>query len=272
MTSTYHTPIAYGAAATGAGLEAPLGQLDAAIVALAASLGSTTLPITVTDAQASSGQKVVPVAATTGFLAGMSIWIGDVAGTFEIRVIDTIQAGVSVTVTVNLTNTYAAGKIVAGSPSEIVDARGTFATLAARLLANIGTGSALSGMALTPTSVTATGLVSVGGALLTPGIIQPAALTGDTNNWNPAGLSTCSGIIISTSGGTHHLTGLVAQPAGTRIRLFMDASGAVILDCASGSSSAGNQFLTAGSAAVTIRGFGSVDIISTQGYWWVGGV
>lgn len=133
MSTNKHTPLAFGAALTAAIMNSPLGQLDAGIVAIENALAQTALPVTTTNASAASGQTVVPVTATTGFVVGQSVWIGDVAGTFEVRVIATIQAGVSLTMTANLTNTYASGKLVSASPSEVVAARGASATLAARL-------------------------------------------------------------------------------------------------------------------------------------------
>lgn len=133
MSTNKHTPLAFGAALTATNMNAPLGELDAAIVATDNALAQTALPITTTDASAASGQAVVPVASTDGFVVGQSVWIGDIDGIFEVRTIASIQAGVSLTMTANLTNTYAAGKVVSGSPQELVQARGASATLDARL-------------------------------------------------------------------------------------------------------------------------------------------
>jgi hypothetical protein len=138
MTTEHHTPLTFGGPLTAAAMNAPLGQLDEGIEDVLDALAQTALPITTTDATASSGQAVVPVTSTAGFLVGQSVWIGDIAGTFETRVIASIQAGVSLTMTANLTNTYASGKIVSASPSELVEARSTFTTLAARLTAQVG--------------------------------------------------------------------------------------------------------------------------------------
>lgn len=149
MSDDKHTPLAYGAALTAAVLNAPLGELDAAIVAVEDALAQTVLPITTTDAVANSGQAVVPVASTDGFVVGQPVWIGDVNGTHEVGTILSIQAGVSLTLTANLANTYAAGKVVSGSPAELVAARGTFATLALRLAAAIDQGTAFPGSPVT---------------------------------------------------------------------------------------------------------------------------
>lgn len=83
-------------------------------------------------AQAASGQKVLTVASSTGFVVGDTIFLG--LGTLaEPHVIASIGGATSITTTVNLTNTHAIGQPVSRSPVEIVDARGTAATLADRL-------------------------------------------------------------------------------------------------------------------------------------------
>jgi hypothetical protein len=69
---------------------------------------------TTVDANSASGQKVLNVASTTGFLAGQSVIIGYTTANEEILTIDTIQAGVSLTMTANLgfTHTAAAAETV----------------------------------------------------------------------------------------------------------------------------------------------------------------
>ena len=132
MTTERHTPHVFGAPLTAAEINAPLGELDAAIATVIAtgSGASTTL-----TAQASAGQATLVVASSAGFAVGDPIYIGTGA-TFESRIIATVPGGgVTITVTVNLSNTYAVGKPVSKSPVEIVDARGTFTTLGGRLAA-----------------------------------------------------------------------------------------------------------------------------------------
>ena len=133
MSTDYHTPHPFGAPLTSDELNAPLGELDAAIGGALSAIGASALAITTTDAVATAGQKVVPVTATTGFVVGQPVWIGDVAGTFEVGVIASIQAGVSLTMVGNLAGTYASGKIVSSSPAELATARGGQASLDARL-------------------------------------------------------------------------------------------------------------------------------------------
>ena len=69
----------------------------------AADLGSTTV-----NGDSNSGQAVLNVAATTNFVVGNRVLIGDGTARFEVGVILSIQAGVSLTLTSNLTYTHTA--------------------------------------------------------------------------------------------------------------------------------------------------------------------
>jgi hypothetical protein len=108
-------------------------ELDQAICDIEAS-GSgwaTTL-----DAQAASGQKVVPVTTTVGAVVGMPVFIGVATGLSEVGVIDSIQAGISVTMVDLLTYTYAAGVYITATPYEVWAARAGYATLLAHFVAD----------------------------------------------------------------------------------------------------------------------------------------
>ncbi len=73
--------------------------------------GSTfTEPFSTVDANSASGQKVLNVAATTNFEPGQTVVVdeGSIGGGEENIVIDTVQAGVSITSTTNLANTHTA--------------------------------------------------------------------------------------------------------------------------------------------------------------------
>jgi hypothetical protein len=111
---------------TAAGLSV---SASAAADALAAQMGAGGVWASTLDGTANSGQKVVPVTSTTGAVAGMPVYIGLTSGTHEVGVIDTISAGVSVTLVANLTSTYAAGTPISATPAEVADARGGYATL-----------------------------------------------------------------------------------------------------------------------------------------------
>lgn len=130
MSTVHHAPHGYHADLTSAELNRPLSELDAAIetVITTGSGVSTTL-----TAQAGAGQASLTVASSAGFAPGDPIYIGTGA-MFEPRIVNTVPGGgVTVTVTVNLTNTYASGKPVSKSPVEIVDARGGFTTIGGRI-------------------------------------------------------------------------------------------------------------------------------------------
>ena len=74
-----------------------------------------------------SGQKVLKVSTTENFLVGDNVIIGKGTATVETKVIDTIQAGISLTMTVNLTNTHAAGVSVEQEWTEITGAETAWA-------------------------------------------------------------------------------------------------------------------------------------------------
>lgn len=111
-------------------IEAQNALLAAQVDAMIANASGRTTTLT---AQANAGQATLTVASSTGFLVGDLIYIGTGA-TFESRIVATVPgSGTSITVTVNLTNTYAIGKPVSRSPVEVVDARGGFTTLGGRI-------------------------------------------------------------------------------------------------------------------------------------------
>jgi len=72
--------------------------------------GTFTEPFSTVDGDSNSGQKVLNVAATTGFESGQNVVIdeGSVGAGEENKVIDTVQAGVSLTMTTVLTYTHTA--------------------------------------------------------------------------------------------------------------------------------------------------------------------
>jgi len=68
---------------------------------------------TTVDADSAAAQKVLNVAATTNFLAGETIIIDSGGAKEESGVIDSVQAGVSLTLVDNLTNTHLGGDAAA---------------------------------------------------------------------------------------------------------------------------------------------------------------
>ena len=107
------------------------------------------------------------------------------------------------------------------------------------------------------------------------GVISPTALAADVNDWSPTGLSTCSRIRASASGGNRNITGIAAQPDGTVITISnVGTSNSLVLVNESASSSAANRFVAAAGGNVTIRFGGSVNAIydGTTARWRVRGV
>lgn len=132
MSTINHTPLAFGGPLTAAAMEAPLGQLDAAIAAIV--LAGSSVATTLASIASSGTTGPFTVASTAGLFPGDLIYFGSGA-TFEPRIVNTVPSGTTFTTTAALTNTYAAGKPVSKSPVELVDARGASLTLAARLTA-----------------------------------------------------------------------------------------------------------------------------------------
>jgi hypothetical protein len=95
--------------------------------------------------------------------------------------------------------------------------------------------------------------------------IGPFTISASTNDYNPAGLSTCNRLILDPSGGSQTITGIVAQADGVEIEIMNPDTGAndIILAHANGGSSASNRFNCAGGANVNIRPGGVVTI----SYW-----
>lgn len=69
-------------------------------------------PLTTVDTESLLGQKVLSVTATTGFTAGDNIIIDEGGANQEAATVDTIQAGVSLTLVGDLTITHAIGETV----------------------------------------------------------------------------------------------------------------------------------------------------------------
>lgn len=77
---------------------------------------------------------------------------------------------------------------------------------------------------------------------VTGGIISPAQLTGNQNDWSPTGLSTASVIRLSTDATFRIITGLDGGEPGRRVTLMNVGSYTVMLKDESASSTAGNRF------------------------------
>ena len=97
-----------------------------------------------------------------------------------------------------------------------------------------------------------------------------AQLSASVNDWNPAGLGTCT-VIRITADNAYNITGITAQTDGTIIRLLNLSNYSITLPFYSGSSSVANRFQTPNQASVVIRSRGSVEIYYSRsdGNWYV---
>lgn len=113
MTNLHHTPIVTGQAANAANINAPLGELDAAIGALNERIGDveqagysvvTGNVATLTNGAANAGQKSIVVDSSSGFVAGGRIAYvrNDGSNTVEYNVIDAIPDATHLTATTNI--------------------------------------------------------------------------------------------------------------------------------------------------------------------------
>lgn len=80
----------------------------------------------------------------------------------------------------------------------------------------------------------------VAGRTVSP-IISPAALTGNTNDWNPTGLSSAQMIRVSSTAAVD-ITGMVAQENGAKIYMVNIGTNNIKLKNNSGNSVAANRF------------------------------
>jgi hypothetical protein len=91
------------------------------------------------------------------------------------------------------------------------------------------------------TTATVSTQFTTAGQVRQTGRIIPATLTGNENNWNPAGLSTAS--IIDVQGDNYHvINGLVAQPTGTVITIRNVGPYTLGLTALAGAADPANQF------------------------------
>lgn len=95
------------------------------------------------------------------------------------------------------------------------------------------------------------------------GIITPAALTGDVNNYAPTGLATAGVLRLGGGSSDRNISGLLAPTSGKAqllLILNIGTSNSLILNNQSASSSAGNKFFGPNAADVTIRKGGAIFV------------
>lgn len=123
------------------------------------------------------------------------------------------------------------------------------ATVGARVGVNLydADGSLVSVLNTTP----ATASSSASTAVTQSGVISPAQLTGDTDDWAPTDLST-AGTIRASTDASRNLTGLTGGSAGRQIRLI-NVGGFDLVLAHDATSTAANRFLCPGSANLTLH-------------------
>lgn len=164
---------------------------------------------------------VMSVSDTLTLLNGATL---NTAGTFT----------VSIPATFNAASTYASGSSL-----------------------TIASGSSLSCAA----SATFSSTVTFSSRTTTTYTTSPANLTASKNNWNPAGIGTAvpTNIRVSANAGLS-ITGIIAGASGQRATIYNVGANAITLSHNSGLSSAGNKFLCPGSADLSLRANGAVDM------------
>lgn len=125
------------------------------------------------------------------------------------------------------------------------------------------TGSLAATVQMSSNQINAGGLSASGPATLAgtetlTGVITPAQLTANTDNWSPPNLNVARVIRASTSA-SWNLTGIVAQPAGRKISLVNAGAQNLVL-VNNSTSTAANRFYTPGGTNVTIVPQGAVDL------------
>ncbi len=101
------------------------------------------------------------------------------------------------------------------------------------------------------------------------GIISPAAIAAQANDWNPTGLSGAS-IVRMSATGAQSITGMVAPGSGAVVTLInIDASDTITLEDEHAGSSAANRFALPNGLDMTVLPFASVTLWydSTSSRW-----
>lgn len=105
------------------------------------------------------------------------------------------------------------------------------------------------------------------------GIVTPAALTANQNNYNPTGIATAR-ILRMTSDASRTVTGIAAQNNGQRLLIQNCGGFDIVLAHSSASSDAANRIICPGLANLTINAGDGVEIWydGTSSQWRVVGL
>ena len=137
------------------------------------------------------------------------------------------------------------------------------------------TGTTVDSIALTSTALTWNGVqvatitsptltdTSLAGAIFETGILTPAQITADQNNYAPAGITTCSNVRLTSDTNGRHITGISAGgTSGRTIRLINanPSANSILFDLESASSTAANRFAGNTGSSISLS-FGSAMTI-----------
>lgn len=105
---------------------------------------------------------------------------------------------------------------------------------------------------------------------LTGTVISPAGITGTVNNWAPAGLSTATTILVTSSSSTVTLTGLTGGVTGRRLTLvWADPSQVIILRNLNAGSTLGNRIATGyGTDVLMVGGLSNCLVLEYYSNQW----
>ena len=112
-------------------------------------------------------------------------------------------------------------------------------------------------------NIAASSLGTLGGTFITNGVISPATLSSDQNDYNPTGLSNASVIRLSSNTPVS-ITGISGGVSGRQLILLNTTSNPIQLIDSSTSSSSQNRFLLGGGGTLTLIN-GSVVVLIYDG-------
>ena len=129
----------------------------------------------------------------------------------------------------------------------------------------LATGPTISGTTLTGTTV-------INQNFELTGVISPAALGADQNDYNPANLATASVIRQDSGAANRNITGLSAQGSGTVIIFANIGANNIVLKDSSTSSAAANRFLLGTDVTLAPNQSAILWYDGTSSRWRCGGV
>lgn len=104
------------------------------------------------------------------------------------------------------------------------------------------------------------------GAIAFPGIISPAQITADQNDYSPAGLSAASTLRLS-SDASRNITGLAGGAAGRLILIHNVGANAIVLKDESAGSTAANRFALTADLSLAADAVALLQYDSTSSRW-----